>query len=134
MSQENVEIVRNAFEAFLREDIPPFLEALHPEVEWKQIEEPRPRYGHTGVGEAVAQWMDMFEDPKFEALEYIDGADGHVVVLVRMTGRGKGSGADVEMSSYHLFTVREGQIVRMHEFGPDKRAEALEAAGVGKRK
>jgi ketosteroid isomerase-like protein len=129
VSDENVEIVRSAFEALVAEDVATFLAALDPEVEWKQVEEPRPRHGHTGVGEAIAQWLEMWEDPRFEAEEYIDGGE-HVILLMRLTGRGRGSGAGVEMSSYHLFTVRDGKIVRMHELGPGKRAEALAAAGL----
>jgi uncharacterized protein len=129
MSQENVEIVRRAFDALVSGDIDAFLGALDPEVEWKQVEDPQPRHGHTGVGEAIAQWVEMWDDPQFEAEEYLDGGD-HVVLLMRLTGRGKGSGADVAMSSYHVFTVRGGKIVRMYEFGPAKRAEALEAAGL----
>ena len=129
MSQKNVEIVRQAFEALVRGDLVAFLDALDPDVEWKQVEEPRARHGHTGVGEAIAQWFEMWEDPRFEAEEYIDGGE-HVVLLMKLTGRGKGSGAGVEMSSYHVFTVSNGKIVRMYELGPGKRAEALEAAGL----
>jgi uncharacterized protein len=131
MSQENVEIVRRGFEAFVAGDLRTFLEVMDPDVEWEQVEEPVPRHGHTGVGEAVAQWHEMWEDPHYEAEEYIDGGE-HVIVLLKLTGRGKASGAEVAMSSYLLFTLRQGKIIRMHEFGSGKRAEALEAAGLAK--
>jgi hypothetical protein len=78
MSRENVEIVRNVFEGLVRGDVATFLDALDPEVEWKQVEEPRPRYGHQGVGEAIAQWLEMWVAPTFEGEEYIDGGrQGH---------------------------------------------------------
>ena len=129
MAEENVEIVRSAFEAIVRGDVATFLDALDPDIEWKQVEEPQARHGRTGVEEGIAQWVDIWENPRFEAEEYIDGGE-HVILLMRLTGRGKESGADVSMSSYHCFTVRRGKIVRMYEFGPGKRAEALEAAGL----
>ena len=37
MSQENVEIVRRAFEAFNRRDMTAFLDLLDPDVEWVPI-------------------------------------------------------------------------------------------------
>jgi ketosteroid isomerase-like protein len=129
MSRENVEIVRNVFEGLVRGDVATFLDALDPEVEWKQLEEPRPRYGHQGVGEAIAQWLEMWDAPTFEGEEYIDGGD-KVILLMRLSGRGKTSGVDVSMSSYHVFTLLDRKIVRMHEYGPGKRKEALEAVGL----
>lgn len=129
MSQQNVEIVRCAFEAFVAGDLTPLMESLHPDVEWKQVEEPEPRYGYIGVREAIAQWDEMFDEPRYEAEEYIDAGD-QVIVLIKIGGRGKTSGADVEMSSYHVFTLDQGKVIRMHEFGPGKRAEALEAVGL----
>jgi ketosteroid isomerase-like protein len=98
MSRENVEIVRNAFEGLVRGDVATFLDALDPEVEWKQVEEPRPRYGHQGVGEAIAQRLEMWDAPTFEGEEYIDGGD-KVILLMRLSGRGKTSGVDVSMPS-----------------------------------
>jgi ketosteroid isomerase-like protein len=129
MSQENVEIVRRMGEAFNRGDLGLFLDTLDPEVEWKQINELEPRHGHSGAREAIAQWDEMFDEPCYEAEEYIDAGD-QVIVLIKISGRGKTSGAEVEMSSYHLFTLRDGKVIRMHELGPVKRAEALEAAAL----
>jgi ketosteroid isomerase-like protein len=131
MSQENVEIVHMAFEAFVGGDVPAFLSALGPDIEWKQMEELEPRHGHEGVVEAIGQWHQTWDDPHYAAEEYIDGGD-HVILLLKLTGRGKTSGASVDMSSYLVFTLREGKIIRMNELGPGKRSEALKAVGLSK--
>ncbi len=43
-------------------------------------------------------------------------------------GRGRHSGLDIRVSTFHVFTVRDQKIVAMRVF--PERAEALEAAGL----
>jgi len=129
MSLENVEVVRRAVEAYVAGDVSATETLLDPEVEWKQVEEPATAHGAEGVLQALARWDEVWDELHTEGQEYIDAGD-KVLALIRMRGRGKGSGVTVEQSSYLLFTVREGRIVRMHEFGPGGRAEALKAVGL----
>ena len=60
--------------------------------------------------------------------ELIDAGD-HVLALIRFGGRGKMSGADVEVLVWNLWTFRDGHPVRWTYFGED-RAGALDAAGL----
>jgi uncharacterized protein len=129
MSQENVEVVRRAFEAYERGDVEAMLEELDQDVQWKQIEEPAPVYGRDGVREAIQRWDETWDNLRAEVDEYIDAGDC-VIALIRFRGLGRASGVPVEMASYHLFTVRNGKVARMSEYGPGKRAEALEAVGL----
>jgi ketosteroid isomerase-like protein len=49
----------------------------------------------------------------------------------RMTGKGKGSGVEVEASFAGVWTVREGRVVRWDLYS--NQDEALEAAGLSER-
>jgi ketosteroid isomerase-like protein len=129
MSRENVEVVRRGFEAYARGDVEAMLEGLDQEVWWKQVEEPAPVYGRDGVREALRRWDETWDNLQVEVDEYIDAGEC-VVALIRLRGLGRTSKVPVEMASYHVFTVRNGKVARMFEFGPGKRAEALEAAGL----
>lgn len=129
MSQANVEIVRRGFAAYARGDVEAMLELVDSEAKWKQIEEPVPVHGHDGIREALGRWHEMWDDLRAEAEEFIDAGEC-VVVLIRYQGLGKASGARVDQASYHVFKVMEGRIVRMVEYGPGMRAEALQAAGL----
>jgi ketosteroid isomerase-like protein len=129
MSRENVEVVRRAFAAYARGDVEAMLEEVDQEVQWKQIEEPEPVYGRDGVREAVRRWDETWDNLQAEVEEYIDAGEC-VVALIRFRGLGRTSGVPVEMASYHLFTVRNGKVARMFEYGPGKRVEALEAVGL----
>jgi ketosteroid isomerase-like protein len=51
-----------------------------------------------------------------------------VVAAVRLRGRGRGSGIEVDARFYEVYTLRQGKIVRMDQF--TQRSEALEAVGL----
>ena len=60
-------------------------------------------------------------------MELIDAGE-RVISSVRFTGRGKASGAPVEMTLISVSSLRDGLIYRVRNY-PDM-AAALEAAGV----
>ncbi len=92
--------------------IPGFPEALH---------------GPDGVREFFRRWVGSFEDWGYEAEEYLAGPDA-VVVQIHQWGRGKGSGAAVDLRFWQVWSLRDGEAVRVvHELD---RAAALEAAGL----
>ena len=128
MSQENVEIVRRGYEHLSRTG-ELLWELIDPEIE---VHDPpigpdsRVWHGHQGLRAAFANVEQSFDDYGFEVEEFRDAGDD-VVVFVRLHGRGKGSGIEVEAPVAHLWTLRDGKGVRIHVLG---REEALEAAGL----
>jgi ketosteroid isomerase-like protein len=130
MSQEQVEMFRKALEAFNRGDVEGALKNVDPQVEWqtpRSLPDPQTYYGHAGVKSWWAMWSDAFEQLRLEPGEFKDLGEGQVLVPVRASGRGRESGAEVNVSFYLLGWGRE-KLKRM-EFFPNK-AEALEAAGL----
>jgi len=69
----------------------------------------------------------MFDDVATEA-ERMD-ADDKVLAFVRVTGVGTASGAEFDIRIAHLWTLRDGLVVRGEGYGD--RDRALEAAGLG---
>jgi hypothetical protein len=57
-------------------------------------------------------------------VEFID-ADEHVIVIIRISGRGKRSGASVELTLVSVGSVRNGKTVRVRNY--PSRDGALEA-------
>ena len=55
-------------------------------------------------------------------------ADPHVVSVMQVTGRGQGSGIEVESQLAWVWTLRDGRILRVE--GDFDRESALEAAGL----
>ena len=128
MSQENVEIVGHHLEAFLSGDNETALSYYDPEVEFDATARPEGQVyrGHEGVAEAMRVWVGAWEDWKFEVQEIIDAGD-RVLLIARESGRGKGSGIEIDQPNFIVFTLRDGRIVRWQGFV--HRGPALEAAG-----
>jgi ketosteroid isomerase-like protein len=129
MSEENVEVIRNVFAMIDRGDaqawdlLPPnfvidLSRRLIDPVVLRGPDEMRAFYR-----DLDATWAD---GARVEVEELIDAGD-KVLVLIRFSGRGKTSGAEVEALVWNLWTFRDGEPVRWTYFGED-RAEALEAA------
>jgi ketosteroid isomerase-like protein len=134
MSQENVERVREGFEAFNEGGVPAMAEAFWAsDVVWDMRPTGVPGLGTyegaEGIGAFMDEWLSAFNasDWQIEASELIDAGD-QVVAVIRQRGRGAASGADVELEAAQLITVREGKAARIVTYLT--RAEALEAAGL----
>jgi ketosteroid isomerase-like protein len=130
MSQENVELVHRAFNAFNRRDLDAFLKLQDPEVETvTQLVsvEAHTYHGHDGVRD---WWRDLFAIfPDFSA-EILDTRDlgEFVIAHVRRHGQGLDSGTPFEDTLWQASEWRHGKVVWWQMF--ESEAEALEAAGL----
>lgn len=132
MSQENVEVVRDAFDAFTRGDIEGVLRRCDEDIVITQPPElpgvsPQQR-GHSGVFEAFAIWPEQWDDYSIEISRIVADPGEHVVVATRQRGRGKQSQVNVEVEMTFVFTVRDRRIVEWRLFMRED--QALEAVGL----
>jgi ketosteroid isomerase-like protein len=100
MSQQNVELVRNAFQALSTGGIEAALTFFTPNVIWYTTDrwlEGHAYRGHDGIRQLVAAFSENFDDWAYE-LEDIRDADDRVVALTYMTGRIKNSTQSVSKS------------------------------------
>jgi ketosteroid isomerase-like protein len=128
MSQENVDVVRRAIEAFNRREM--WLEDLDPEVEW--IEDPRypdaqTYRGRDGVERSIEKWWETWASVAIRVEEIID-ADDRVVIWGVTEARGHDSDVTVSAPFGGVWELRGGMVVRVRVLGG--REEALEAAGL----
>jgi ketosteroid isomerase-like protein len=129
MSQENVEIVRTAYEAWNAGDMDALRELNDPEVVMRTPPgwpEPGPFVGREAV---MREWELIRETFVADALvpidDFIDAADR---VVVRQIWRGEGQGPESNMEMTNVVTVRRGRIF-YQEFFWDY-AEALATLGL----
>jgi uncharacterized protein len=129
MSQENVEIVRAAFEAWSCGDLDAWLAEADPEIEWfvlPDAPDPGPHRGRQVIRKRAASWRDVLK-LRGEVLEYIDSGE-YVVMPMRMRGVPPGSDAEVVQDEVYVSKFRDGKIVELREYRT--KAEALEAVGL----
>jgi ketosteroid isomerase-like protein len=131
MSQENVDLLRRAFEYVLKtgEILP---EAAHPDFVWDTTTFRGALLAGTSVGVDetnawIADWVGGFEDWAIDLEEVFDAGD-RVATIARQHGKPKHGGPEVEMRLAQVWTFRDGLIARMEMYAD--RNEALEAAGL----
>jgi ketosteroid isomerase-like protein len=128
MSEENVEMVRAALEAFRRGEVDTALKHAHPEMVSERIDpDGAVFHGREGLLALVADWAEGFEEWSFRAEEFIDAGD-HVVVRVHQWGRGAGSGAMVDGDIWLTYAFEDGKVKRFMLFADRERA--FEEAGI----
>ena len=128
MSQENVEVVRRAYEAWNAGDMDALREMYSPDVIVRLPEgwpEPGPFVGREAVIRMFEQLRETWDAETLEPIRLIDTADR---VAVRQIWRGTGHGPDLNLELTNVFTVRKGRIFYQELFWDH--AEALEAVGL----
>jgi ketosteroid isomerase-like protein len=131
MSQENVEVVRSAHEAFNRDGA--IDEYWTDDVDYRVpvkgvVDDRGPIHGKDALRAYVQDWSDTFEDFKIEPVELIDAGEDKVIAVLRTSGQAKLSGVDTDLTYAVVYTIRDGKISRGREYW--NRAEALDAAGL----
>jgi len=118
---QNLETVRGFYEAMGRGDIAFVLGFFDPQIEWSEAEnfiysEGHPFIGPQAVlsgvfGRFAAEWDRFAATPE----QILDAGDA-VVSLGRYTGTYKATGADVNAQFVHVFTLRDGKLVKFQQY------------------
>jgi ketosteroid isomerase-like protein len=111
--EANVEKLRELYGEWGRGDYSRGGDLFHPEMTMKTIGmgDPISAESLEEFVSAMRDWLSAWERPMIiEAEEFIPAGD-RVLVLIRWSGRGKGSGARIEGEGAHLWTFRDGLVV-----------------------
>ena len=130
MSQENVDRLRRGYEAFARHDLDAALEMMDPDIEAHDAPEAPDAAIHRGREAVRRDWeqmFDLFDDFTIDIEDVFDAGE-ELVVFLRLSGRGRESGAEVDARMAHVWTVRETRAIRLRQYLD--RTAALEAAGL----
>ena len=129
MSEENVEVVRAAVDAYNRGDRDAALKDAAPDFEMDLSRALGPQHGIYGLEQIQGFWREFDESwgsIQIDPHEFIEIGE-HVVVpwTMRTVGR---DGIEVEARVTWTFTIRDGAVQRITMY--QEREEALEAAGL----
>jgi ketosteroid isomerase-like protein len=118
--QDNVAVVRRAYENFKGGNIGGILDSLTDEVDWRlpEIEGASfsgERRGRESVGGFFSQLAESQESVSFEPREFVAQGD-KVVALGTYLWRVKKNGREYGGDWAHVFTVHDGKITGFHEF------------------
>jgi uncharacterized protein len=130
VSDENVELIRSAFDAYERGDIEAVLAVCADDILITQAPEviatgvPPEHHGHDGVLEAFGIWPNQWDDFQIEIQRIVADPGDQVVVDTLQRGRGKQSGVEVEANFFFTFAVRDGRIAEWRIFTDESDALA----------
>jgi ketosteroid isomerase-like protein len=129
MSQENVEIVRAAIDAFNRGDLDAMFQDMAPGFELDMSRAVGPVPGHLRLDQArrnLVEFAESWESLRIEPHEFIETGD---LVVVPHTLHVKGrEGIEVVSRPTFVWTIRDGAIERVSMY--QERQDALEAVGL----
>jgi ketosteroid isomerase-like protein len=135
MSQENVEIVRQIFDAANRRDSASTLALYDPTLIWDHTRGPLRELmggqdvycGHEGLRQWFRDFYEVWDNVEARVVEVIEAGDD-VISVIDYRARGRASGAEVEMGMAGVWTIQAGKVVRAAWF--TTRDEAFEAVGL----
>jgi ketosteroid isomerase-like protein len=131
MSQENVEVVKRAIDAFNRRDLAVYDDLYTPEYEWFPAligaVDGESFQGREGLARYYEVVIDTWEEFHVVGENFRDLGDS-VLVRIRVDGRGRRSGAPVVGRQSLICDFRDEKVARVRSFL--NHCEALRAAGL----
>ena len=117
MSQRNVDIVRRGYELFAAGDLEALMGLISPDAELADAgglgvtgTAAGTRRGPEGFLRATEEVLESFEDYRVQPEDFIGVGDA-VIVPVQISGRGRASGAELDVRLAHLWVLRDGKAV-----------------------
>ncbi len=122
-AQTNLQLLLDWIDALRRSDIDSIAERFHPDVAWEDVAGGLACEGR----EQVLGWLRRArEQPtQVDALELLADAD-HAMLGVRNHARRELAGVQLDGQLFTVFTLRDGQIVHLHDHA--HRSDALAEA------
>ena len=129
MPQRNVELLRESYRQVNGRGFAAVADLFSPEftMDSPQGVEASQAHDKAGLQEWFKKMDDVWEELAFDPVE-ISALDAErVIAVVRTSGRGKGSGIEIDQELTHLWTLRDGSVVRLDTYSTKQ--QALEATG-----
>jgi ketosteroid isomerase-like protein len=104
-------------------------ELMHPAAEMRQpstLPDTDEYHGREELVRGTRRWLEEWKDFRFVPEEVVDLGE-RAFLRVRLSGRGKTSGIDLQQTVFHLWTFRDGMPWRCEVFVDEDAAQ--QAAG-----
>ena len=115
MPTGNLDRLRRGYAALNRGDLSEVVALLAPDMVWESETGDAGR-GRESFRRFLQEWLDNFDAFRVEPQEVIE-CDEHLVAVVALRGRGRGSGVEVAGRTTHVWTMSAaGQAVRWRAY------------------
>ena len=126
-TEKRREALDRGYAAFNAGDFDDAMEIAHPDMEYVGPGGQTPIQG----ADAVRAWMepDAFESQHLE-LQEVRFAGDRALVHTRARNRAAGSGIEMEIEVWAVWTFEDDRVIRLQVFLPHEREAALQATGL----
>jgi len=126
----DIEAMRRGYELVSRREFDKAMSIYHPEIEWRDppgLPGGGVHRGKEAVRASWESWGESWEEWELTPGEFIVNGD-QLFAEVTVSGRGRGSGLEVSLTYFQVWSYRDGLVIRQRGFAD--RDEALAAAGL----
>jgi ketosteroid isomerase-like protein len=130
MEAHGQETVRGFATAITRGDTDAALAVCHPEIEFLSVlaVDGRAYVGHEGIRQYFDDIVSAWEEWRVDIHRTALTPDGRVIIEMTMVARGRGSGAPLAEFAAHIWTLKDGKLLRNEPFREP--GQAHRAAGL----
>jgi ketosteroid isomerase-like protein len=132
--EENVELVRQGFEAMRGGDVEAVLPLIHPEFEVTTppglAAEPDTYRGPDGIRRYFESFYEVMDRVSFEADDFIPVGE-RVVVPVTLRARGRTTGIETAQKVVQIWDLKDGQAIRIEIYATLEEAMAAARSSAG---
>jgi uncharacterized protein len=132
MGAENERPVRRFADAITRYDVDAAVAVCDPEIEFLSVlaVSGRAYIGHDGIRQYFNDVASAWEEWRVEVHRVAAARDDRVAIVMTMHARGKESGAGISELTGHVWTLRQGKLLRNQPFRDPE--QALRTAGLAR--
>jgi ketosteroid isomerase-like protein len=130
---QSEDAARRFADAITRGDREAALAVCHPDIELDSVLgiSGRAYVGHQGIQQYFDDVAAAWKEWRVEVERVVEGADGRVAIVMTMHAVGKGSGAGLSERTAHIWTLRDGKLLRNRLYREPE--QALRALGLSPR-
>jgi ketosteroid isomerase-like protein len=124
-----VELAREGVDAYLAGDLGRVVALMSPDVSVVAapgLPESGQYRGREEFLDWTARWLDAWQEFHMEVQSIEPVGERHVVASVRQSGRGRGSGIEVEMDTGHVYGF-DGEVLTYFALFPDAKGALADA-------
>jgi ketosteroid isomerase-like protein len=124
MGTDGEEMARRFADAITSGDREAAIAPCHPEIEFYSVLgiSGRAYLGHDGIRQYLDDVESAWEDWTVEVERIAGAEDGRVVIVMTMHARGRGSGASLAERTAHIWTLRDGRLLRNQPYREPEQA------------
>jgi hypothetical protein len=127
IQQENVALVRVTIEAYNTGEVQLIADQVHPQIEvltGPSLINAGTYWGPDGLLQWLEQWNEAWDEFQLSIEELEPVGERHVLAVIRQSGRGRGSGVEIEGQVAHVYEFEDGICTRFHLYADEDEARA----------